>query len=53
MKFYVDDITKTVQILSMGNIGNVDINLMVYHPDLKIWQNLLVNFGVFGISQKK
>ena len=53
MKMYVNDLTKTIKFLRLGKIKNREFFLFAFHPELNIFQNFLLNLGIFFIQERK
>jgi len=50
---YVKDLSKGKKILKLIKIKDWTIYLIRVHPELNIFQNLLLNFGLIYIEEKK
>lgn len=50
--YYVKDLNKSIRILPLIQIRDCIIYLCVYHPELNLFQNVIVNIGVQRIEQK-
>ena len=42
----VKNLNKGIKIGRIGKIGNIAIYFIIIHPELNIWQNILLNCGV-------
>lgn len=50
MIYKVEDTKKAIKILEIFSRGDYHLYLFVWHPDIKIHQNILVNLG-FGFHR--
>jgi hypothetical protein len=50
---YVKDLSKGKKILKLIQIKNYRLYLIRTHPELNIFQNILLNCGLFFIKEKK